>query len=111
VDRTLFSVKQRSPLEQPRRGADRLTPRALAGGEVIDAQQEKLEGARTDRMILPVGIDTNGGPALLVKIMKQLQPSSKASPINLSAFDCHSRSSLRAGWQSMYSIRSDFSYF
>ena len=38
-------------------------------------------------------------------------PASKASPINLSAFDCHSRSSLGAGSRSMYSIGSDFSYF
>ena len=40
MDRTLCSVKQRSRLEQLRRGADRLSPRALAGMEVIESQQK-----------------------------------------------------------------------
>src|SRR5579864_7477639 len=80
VDRTLLSVKQRSRLEQLRRGADRLSPRALAGTEVINSQQKKLEGARTDRIVLPVSINANGSPALLVGIMKQLQPRVQSQP-------------------------------
>src|SRR6266404_4697783 len=80
VDRTLFSVKQRLRLEQLRRGADRLSARALAGIEVIESQQKKLEGARTDRIVLPVSVNANRGPALLVGIMKQLQPRVQSQP-------------------------------
>src|ERR1700687_4250937 len=80
VDRTLFSVKQRSRLEQLRRGADRPSAWALAGIEVIDSQQKKLEGARTDRIVLPVRVKANGSPALLVGIMKQLKPRVQSQP-------------------------------
>jgi hypothetical protein len=59
VDRTLLSVKQRSRLEQLRRGADRAAPWALAGMEVIDAQQKQLEGARTDRIVLPMTVNAD----------------------------------------------------
>ena len=75
VDRTLLSVKQRSRFEQLCRGAYCLSPWALARIEVIEPQQKELEGARTDRLVLPVHVNANGGPALLVGIMKQLQPS------------------------------------
>src|SRR5260370_33569736 len=80
VDRTLFCVKQRSRLEQLGRGADRLSAWALAGIEVIDAQQKKLEGARTNRIVLPVSVNANRGPALLVGIMKQLKPRVQGHP-------------------------------
>ena len=80
VDRTLFSVKQCSRLEQLRRGADRAAPWALAGMEVIDAQQKKLEGARTNRIVLPVSVNANRGPAVLVGIMKQLKPRVQGQP-------------------------------
>src|SRR5258708_18138758 len=80
VDRTLFSVKQRACLEQLRRGADRLTAWALAGIEVIDAQQKKLEGTRTDRIVLPVSVNANGSPALLVGIVKQLKSRVQGQP-------------------------------
>ena len=56
VDRRFLSVKQRSRLEQVLCGTDRPAARALAGIEVIDAQQKKLEGARTDRIVLPVSV-------------------------------------------------------
>ena len=36
--------------------------------------RNSLEGARTDRIVLPVRIDANGGPTLLVGIMKQFKP-------------------------------------
>jgi hypothetical protein len=48
--------------------------------EVIDTQQKQLEGARTDRIVLPVSVNANGGPALLVGIMKQLQPCVQSQP-------------------------------
>src|SRR5260370_7006585 len=80
VDRTLFSIKQRSRLEQLRRGADRLSAWALAGIEVIDAQQKKLEGSRPDRIVLPVRVNANGPPPLLVRIMNQLNPRIQTQP-------------------------------
>src|SRR5208337_3741308 len=72
IDGRFLTVKQGLRFEQLQRGADGLCSRAVAGLPVIGPQQEELERAGADGMILEVPIDPNGGPAVLVEIMKEL---------------------------------------
>ena len=65
------TVKQGFRLEQLQRGADCLRAGALAGLPVIGPQQEELERPGADRVILPMAIDANGSPAVLVRIVKE----------------------------------------
>src|ERR1035437_2916039 len=59
VDGRVLTVKQGFRLEQLHRGADGLRAGAAAGLPVIGPQQEELERAEADRVILPVAIDAN----------------------------------------------------
>src|SRR5271156_3581356 len=71
IDGRLFAVEQGLGFQQIQRGADGLRTRALAGLLVVGPQQEQLERAGADGTILPVAIDPNGSPAMLVGIVKE----------------------------------------
>ena len=72
IDGRFLTVKQGFRLEQLQRGADCLRAGAVAGLPVIGPQQEELERAGADGVILPMAIDPNGSPAVLVRIVKEL---------------------------------------
>src|SRR5258708_34764688 len=71
IDETFDTVKQGFRFQQVQRGADCLRAGTLAGLLIIGAQQEQLERAGADGTILPVTIDSNGSPAVLVGIVKE----------------------------------------
>src|SRR5262245_60202137 len=75
VDGSFLAVKQGFRFEKLQRYADCSRAGALARFPVVGSQQEQLELAGADRMILPMAIDANGGPAVLVRIMKELDSS------------------------------------
>ncbi len=75
IDGRFLTVKQGFGLEQLQRGADGLRAGAVAGLPVMGPQQEELEGAGADGVILPVAIDPNRSPAVLVRIVKELDSS------------------------------------
>ena len=56
-------------------GSDCLGAGVLIGLPVIGTQQEELELPGAYWMILPMAIDTNGSPAALVRIVKELGSS------------------------------------
>src|SRR5271166_6094140 len=71
IDERFRTVKQGFRFQQIQRGADGLRAGALAGLLVIGPQQEQLERTGADRTILPVAIDPNRSPAVLVGIVKE----------------------------------------
>ena len=87
VDGSFLTVKQGFGFEQLQRGADCLRAGALAGLPVIGPQQEELEWPGADRVILPMAIDANGSPAVLVRVVKELD----------SALEHKSDQSVRSG--------------
>src|ERR1019366_550983 len=72
IDGRFLTVEQGFRLEQFQRGVDCLRAGAVACLPVIGPQQEKLERAGADRVILPMAIDANASPAVLVRIVKEL---------------------------------------
>jgi hypothetical protein len=80
IDGRFLTVKQGFRLEQIQRGADRLRARTAAGLLVIGPQQEQLEGAGADRVILDVAVDPDGSPAVLVRVVKELDSSLEREP-------------------------------
>src|ERR1035437_4494501 len=72
IDGRFLTVKQGFRLEQLQRGADCLRAGAVACLPVIGPQQEELERAGADLVILPVGIDPNASPAVLVRVVIEL---------------------------------------
>src|SRR5208337_2710238 len=80
IDGRFLAVKQGLGLEQFHRGADGLRARALAGLPVVGPQQEELERAGADRVILEVPIDPHGGPAVLVRIAEELDSGLEHQP-------------------------------
>jgi len=75
IDGRFLTVKQGFGLEQLLRGADGLRAGAVAGLPVIGPQQEELERAGADGVILPMAIDPNASPAVLVRIVKEFDSS------------------------------------
>ena len=72
IDGRFLTVKQGLGLEQLLRGADGVGARARSGIPVIAAQQEELKRPGADGVILPMAIDAQGSPAVLVRIVKEL---------------------------------------
>src|ERR1035437_8475330 len=75
IDGRFLTIKQGFRLEQLHRGVDCLRAGAVACLPVIGPQQEELERAGADRVILPMAIDANASPAVLVRIVKELDSS------------------------------------
>src|SRR6266481_2992794 len=69
IDERFGTVKHGFRFQQVERGADGLRAGTLAGLLVVGPQQEELERAGAYGTILPVAIDPNGSPAVLVGIV------------------------------------------
>src|ERR1022692_788047 len=47
---------------------------ALAGLAIEDPEQKKIEGSGAQRIVLPVVVDFNRAPAVLLRIVEELDP-------------------------------------
>src|SRR5258708_9210999 len=80
IDETFRTIKQGFRFQQVQRGADGLRAWTLAGLLVVGPQQEQLKRAGAYGTILPVAIDPNGSPAVLVGVMKEFDSRLEHKP-------------------------------
>ena len=77
MDLAFRAIKQRPRLEDLQHRTDGPSTGALAGVAIEDPEQEEIERAGTQRIVLPVLINLNRGPAVLLRIVKELDPGVK----------------------------------
>src|ERR1022692_2999492 len=74
MDLAFRAIKQRPRLEYLQHRTNCSSTGALAGVAIEDPEQEKIEGSGTQRIVLPVVVDFNRGPAVLLRIVEELDP-------------------------------------
>src|ERR1039457_7106105 len=78
MDLAFRTIKQRPRFEDLQDCTSCPATGALTGVAIEDPEQEKIESAGAQQIVLPVLINLDGGPAVLLRIVEEFDPGTQS---------------------------------